>query len=100
MVSTVTYAQIRQPSMIPNIVGTLIAGFNEDGSTELYSIEPAGSIMKIEDYEFQDGGINIIERANDIAVCINVYDAPWVALFPDDVIALAKHFNLTANDIL
>ena len=56
--------------------------------------------MKIEDYEFQDGGINSIESANEIAVCINVDDAPWVALFPDDVIALAKHFKLTADDIL
>ena len=55
--------------------------------------------MNIKDHEFQDGGINSIESANEIAVCINVDGAPWVALFPDDVIALAKHFKLTADDI-
>jgi len=67
LISTITYAQIRQPSMIPNIVGTLIAGFNEDGSTELYSIEPAGSVMKIEDYDANLGSgmpfvLGLLER--------------------------------------
>jgi len=37
----ITYRNIRQPSMIASVVGTLLAGFNEDGSTELYTIEPA-----------------------------------------------------------
>lgn len=46
-----SFKNIRQPSMIPSIAGTLVAGFNEDGSTELYSIEPAGSIQKVEDYD-------------------------------------------------
>lgn len=55
LVSTITYSQIRQPSMIPNIVGTLIGGFNEDGPAELYTIEPAGSIMKVEDYDANFG---------------------------------------------
>jgi len=67
LVSAITYAQIRQPSMIPNIVGTLIAGFNEDGSCELYTIEPAGSIMKVEDYDANFGSgmpyvLGLLER--------------------------------------
>ncbi len=51
LVANIAYNGIRQPTMIPFIAGTLIAGFNEDETTELYSIEPAGSIMKVEDYD-------------------------------------------------
>ena len=46
-----TYKNIRTPSMIPSIVGTLIAGVNEDGSTELYTIEPAGAAVEVEDFD-------------------------------------------------
>ena len=42
---------IRQPSMIPAIVGSLIGGFNEDGTSELYSVMPDGTIEKIDDYD-------------------------------------------------
>tara|TARA_Y100000310_G_scaffold93669_1_gene91183 strand:- start:7051 stop:7716 length:666 start_codon:yes stop_codon:yes gene_type:complete len=42
---------IRQPSMIPSVVGSLVGGFNEDGETELYTIMPDGTIEKIEDYD-------------------------------------------------
>jgi len=45
------YRNIRTPSMMPSIVGTLISGVNEDGSAELYTIEPAGSIIKVTDYD-------------------------------------------------
>jgi proteasome beta subunit len=45
------YRNIRAPSMIPAIVGTLIAGVNEDGSTELYTIEPAGWVSLVKDYD-------------------------------------------------
>lgn len=45
------YRNIRTPSMIPSIVGILVAGVNEDGSTELYSIEPAGGVNKVSDYD-------------------------------------------------
>ncbi len=67
LVATITYSQIRQPSMIPNIVGTLITGFNEDGTTELYTIEPAGSVLKIEDYDANFGSgmpfvLGLLER--------------------------------------
>jgi proteasome beta subunit len=67
LVSTISYSQIRQPSMIPFIAGTLIAGFNEDGSVELYTIEPAGSILKVDDYDANFGSgmpyvLGLLER--------------------------------------
>lgn len=51
LISMMSYRNIRQFSTIPSIAGTLIAGFNADGSFELYTIEPAGSIAKVEDYD-------------------------------------------------
>ena len=53
--------------MLPNIVGTLIGGFNEDGSAELYTIEPAGSIIRVEDYDANFGSgmpyvLGLLER--------------------------------------
>jgi proteasome beta subunit len=67
LLATITYSQIRQPSMVPSMVGTLIAGFNEDGSTELYTIEPAGSVIKVDDYDANFGSgmqfvIGLLER--------------------------------------
>ncbi len=50
-----SYSGIRQPSMIPQQAGFLLAGYNEDGTTELYSIEPAGSVTKVEDYDANFG---------------------------------------------
>jgi proteasome beta subunit len=55
LIGTVTYQNIRQPSMIASIVGTLVAGFNEDGTTELYTVEPAGTAMKVDDYDANFG---------------------------------------------
>jgi len=67
LVALITFRNIRQPSMIPSIVGTLIAGFNEDGTTELYSIEPAGGVYKVEDYDANFGSgmpyvLGLLER--------------------------------------
>ncbi len=67
LLSTILYSEIRQPSMIPMQVGVLIGGFNEDGTTELYSIEPSGSVIKIEDYDanFSSGmpyALGLLER--------------------------------------
>jgi len=67
LMGTITYSQVRQPSMIPNIVGSLVGGFNEDGSTELYTIDPAGAIIKVEDYDANFGSglfyvIGLLER--------------------------------------
>lgn len=67
LISMLSYRSIRQFSAIPSIVGTLIAGVNEDGRTELYSIEPAGSIVKVEDYDANFGSgmpyiLGLLER--------------------------------------
>lgn len=67
LISSVTYNNIRQPSMIQYIVGTLLAGVNEDGSTELYTIEPAGSVEQVEDYDANFGSgmpyvLGLLER--------------------------------------
>lgn len=67
LTASISYSSIRQPSMIPNIVGTLIAGFNEDGSTELYTIEPAGGVYKVKDYDANFGSgmpyvLGLLER--------------------------------------
>ncbi len=51
LIAMIAYRNIRQPSMVPFIAGTLAAGINDDGTVELYSIEPAGSVNKIEDYD-------------------------------------------------
>lgn len=51
LTSMITFRNIRQFTTIPSIAGTLMAGVNLDGSFELYSIEPAGSVMLVEDYD-------------------------------------------------
>lgn len=55
--------------------------------------------MDFDDYEFMDMASPEVLSANDTAVTLNVKDLRWLALFPEDVIALAKHFKLTAHDI-
>jgi proteasome beta subunit len=67
LLSSIIYATIRQPSMVPDEMGALIAGFNEDGITELYTIDPAGSIKKVEDYDANFGSgmpyiLGVLER--------------------------------------
>jgi len=62
-----SYNGIRQPSMIPQQAGFLLAGINEDGSAELYSVEPAGGFMKVEDYDANFGSgmpyiLGLLER--------------------------------------
>ena len=75
LLAMMIYRNIRYPSMVPSIVGTLIAGIDEDGKSSLFSIEPAGSIKKVEDYDanFSSGMpyiIGLLERAykKDISV--------------------------------
>lgn len=48
---SMAYRNIRSPSMIPSIVGQLIAGVNKDGTTELYTVEPAGGVYKVQDFD-------------------------------------------------
>ena len=67
LVASITYSMIRRPSMIPSIVGTLVSGFNEDGTSELFTIEPAGSVIKVEDYDANFGSgmpfvLGLLER--------------------------------------
>ncbi len=49
--ATISYQKVRQFSTIPSIVGSLIAGYNKDGSTELYTVGPTGSIYEVDDYD-------------------------------------------------
>lgn len=51
MIAMTSYKNIRQPSMIPFMAGLMVGGFDKNGATELYSIEPAGSVMKVEDFD-------------------------------------------------
>ena len=51
LIAAINYKNIRQPTMIQFIAGLMVGGVDEDGSTELYSIEPAGSVMKVEDFD-------------------------------------------------
>lgn len=51
LIAATNYRNIRQPAMIPFMAGLMIGGLNKDGTTELYSVEPAGSTMKVEDYD-------------------------------------------------
>ncbi len=67
LLATMIYHNIRQPSMIPDQIGALIAGINENGSSELYSIDPAGSIAEIKDYDANFGSgmpyvLGLLER--------------------------------------
>ncbi|MDO8459924.1 MAG: hypothetical protein Q7S74_02340 [Nanoarchaeota archaeon] len=51
LIGNILYRNIRTPSMIPSVVGLLVAGFNEDGTTELYTVEPAGGVYKVKEYD-------------------------------------------------
>ncbi len=75
LIGMMTYRNIRNPSMIPSIVGTLVGGINEDGTAEIYTIEPAGTAMKVEDYDANFGSgmpfvLGLLERQykKDISV--------------------------------
>jgi len=51
LTASISFRNIRQFSAIPSIVGSLVGGVNEDSSFGLYSIEPAGSVSKVEDFD-------------------------------------------------
>lgn len=51
LIAASNYQNIRKPAMIPFMAGLMIGGLNKDGTTELYSVEPAGSTMKVEDFD-------------------------------------------------
>jgi proteasome beta subunit len=67
LLSNINYSGIRQPSMIPQQAGFLLAGFNEDGSTELFDVMPDGAIVKVNDYDASVGSgmpyvLGLLER--------------------------------------
>lgn len=67
LLTNMSYSGIRQPSMIPQQAGFLLGGFNSDGACELYSVEPAGSVIKVDDYDANFGSgmpfmIGLLER--------------------------------------
>ncbi len=75
LLANMIYTNIKQPSMVPDEMGALIAGYDEDGSTAIYTIDPAGSIHKIEDYDANFGSgmpyvLGLLERQykKDISV--------------------------------
>jgi len=51
LIASFAYSNIRQPSMIPFMAGTMIGGYNEDGTAELYSAGPDGSLKQVTDYD-------------------------------------------------
>jgi proteasome beta subunit len=51
LIATINYKNIRQPTMIQFIAGLMVGGVNEDGTTELYTVEPAGSVVEIKDFD-------------------------------------------------
>jgi len=51
MIAMTSYKNIRQPSMIPFMAGLMVGGLNENNEAELYSVEPAGSVMVVEDFD-------------------------------------------------
>jgi len=51
LIAMMFYRSIRTPAMIPHIVGFLVAGFDEDGSTSLYSVWPSGDIIKVKEFD-------------------------------------------------
>ena len=51
LISSFSYNNIRQPSMIPFMAGTMVGGFDEDGTAKLYSVGPDGSLTKVENFD-------------------------------------------------
>jgi proteasome beta subunit len=67
LIGMMTYQNIRQPAMIPSIVGTIVGGLNVDGTAELYTIEPSGTAVEVEDYDANFGSgmpyvLGLLER--------------------------------------
>jgi proteasome beta subunit len=67
LVGSALFRNIRTPSMVPSIVGHLVGGFNEDGTTELFTVEPAGGVYPVRDYDANFGSgmpyiLGLLER--------------------------------------
>ena len=62
-----TFRNIRQFSTIISIVGTLIGGLDENGETKLFSVDPAGGIYEVKEYDASFGSgmpyiLGLLER--------------------------------------
>jgi len=59
--------------------------------------------MKLKDYDLDEHSFSdyAVSKAqvSDIAVTLDTSRSPWIALYRDDVIAMAMHFKLTVNDL-
>lgn len=67
LLGAMSYSGLRQPSMIPQQVAFLVAGFNEDTSLTLFSVGVDGTIYPIEDYNASVGSgmpyvLGLLER--------------------------------------
>src|SRR6056297_2175892 len=67
LAATMSFSNIRQPSMIPSTVGLLMAGFDKDGKVELYTIGMDGTVDIVEDYDASVGSgmpyvLGLLER--------------------------------------
>lgn len=60
LLSSISYSSIRQPSMIPSIVASLIGGINEDGAFGLYSVSPDGTIIQVDQFESEGSGSTFV----------------------------------------
>lgn len=68
LLANITFRNIRTPSMVPSIVGSLIAGVDPDGTARLFTVEPAGSVSEVKDYDanFSSGMpyiLGVLERS-------------------------------------
>ncbi len=59
-IATMKFQNIRKATMIPSIVGNLIAGFDENGETSLYNVTPDGAITKVPEYDASGSGMQYI----------------------------------------
>jgi len=67
LLGTIIYNNIRQFTRVEDIVGALLGGINEDGTYELYTIDPSGNIDFVEDYDANFGSgmpffLGLLER--------------------------------------
>lgn len=67
LLANINYSGIRQPSMIPQQAGFLLGGFDDDGKVSLYTIEPAGGVVEVKDYDANFGSgmpyvLGLLER--------------------------------------
>ena len=51
LIGMMAYRNIRQPAMIPFTAGIMVGGWNEDGTSVLYTIEPAGMATEVKDFD-------------------------------------------------